>query len=157
VLDALRKRLERWDRVLHYPGDYFIFGEKCGMFGKKSGMTSVICDPATQRVGEKSGMISPNVQVRFLGLPGGSTPPISDNQDSVGAVDAYGPQNCRERSSELDRSLEENPVCLEKNPVCLEKNPGLGEKSGIFGEKSGEFGKKFGMDTYNMHKCHNAI
>ncbi len=42
VLEALRKRLEHADAVQDNPGDCFIFGGKCGLFGEKSGMTSVI-------------------------------------------------------------------------------------------------------------------
>jgi hypothetical protein len=50
------------------------------------------------------------LQVRFRGLPGGSTPSISDHHNFVGAVDAYRPQNSRERSSALEREMEKNPV-----------------------------------------------
>ncbi len=97
---------------MRHPGDYFIFGEQCGMFSFLE--ENVVCAGATS----------------WPSGSRGSTPQISDNQDSVGlgAVDAYGPQNCRERPSELDRSLEKNPVCLEKirylekNTVYLEKN-----------------------------------
>jgi hypothetical protein len=39
-LEALRKRLGH--AVQDNPGDCFIFGEKCGLFGEKSSMTSVI-------------------------------------------------------------------------------------------------------------------
>jgi hypothetical protein len=42
VLDALRKRLDHGDAVQHNPGDCLIFGGKIGVFGEKSGMTSVI-------------------------------------------------------------------------------------------------------------------
>ncbi len=78
------------------------------------------------------------LQVRLRGLPGGSTPPISDNhnfQEPCLRYVAYGPQNSREQSSTLDwisgeksgisggmkSGLEKNPVLLEKNPVKMEK------------------------------------
>jgi hypothetical protein len=62
----------------------------------------------------------------------------------LGTVLAYGPQNCPEQSSTLDRiSGEKSGISGRKSG----KKCSLEKKSGMFGEKSGISGRKSGIDS----------
>ncbi len=75
----------------------------------------------------------------FQGLPGGSTPPISDNHSFVGTKE--------QQSRALERAQKRNG----KNPVVSEEKSGEnGENSGENGKNSGEnrTKKKYGYKSY---------
>ncbi len=76
----------------------------------------------------------------FRGLPGGSTPSISDNHN-------FRSSSC-EQTTEQSRTLECNRNSRgEKSGQKLTQNE---EKSGMRGEKSGENGEKYCMVTRSL-------
>jgi hypothetical protein len=81
-------------------------------------------------------------KVRFSGLPGESTLPISDKHKVLGAADAYivGLLQTTEQTRTVERA---RPQLGGKSGMKIQ----VGEKSGMFGGKSGENGNEFGIDT----------
>ena len=61
VLNALRKPLEHQGIDPDPPGAFFIFGEKSGINGEKSGILSNICRTATQKMEKNQVVMEKNL------------------------------------------------------------------------------------------------